>query len=155
MSTLPPLRLFLDRSTNGDDFVKGMKDLCPDTVSIGEKYGVKAAEGVDDPVWLAEATKEGRICVGADKKILSGARPMEIAAVLRYQVRYLVYANNNLRPADQLKIFHSLLPRIRELTAAPGPWAYTMSQHDLVLTTRAALEQRLIRAAQRMGYPST
>ena len=34
MSGSVPLRLFLDRSTNGDDFVKGMKDLCPDTVSI-------------------------------------------------------------------------------------------------------------------------
>lgn len=155
MSGLPPLRLFLDRSTNGDDFVKGMQDLCPDTVSIGEKYGVKAAEGVEDTVWLAAATQEERICVGADKKILSSSRPQEIAAVLRHRARYLVYANNNLRPADQLRIFSSLLPDIRELTATPGPWAYTMSQHGLILTSREELEQRLIRAAQRMGYMGT
>jgi hypothetical protein len=146
-----PLRLFLDRSTNGDDFVKGMKDLCPDTVSIGERYGVKAAEDVQDTVWLAEAAKEKRICVGADKKILSQARPSEIAAVLKHGVRYLVYANNNLRPTDQLKLFSTLLPDIRELAGTPGPWAYTMAQHGLVLLPREELEKRLVRAAKCMG----
>ncbi|MEH0521160.1 hypothetical protein AB0937_31185 [Streptomyces sp. NPDC047880] len=151
MSGPPTLRLFLDRSTNGDDFVKGMKGLCPDTVSIGEKYGVKAAEDVQDTVWLAEAAREERICVGADKKILSGSRPLEIAAVLKHRVRYLVYANNNLRTADQIRLFSTLLPDIRELSGTPGPWAYTMAQHGLVLVPREELEQRLIRAAQRMG----
>ncbi|MFE9181082.1 hypothetical protein ACFYN5_33050 [Streptomyces sp. NPDC007126] len=151
MMSLPPLRLFLDRSTNGDDFVKGVKNLCPDTVSIGERYGVKAAENVSDEAWLAEAAAEGRICVGADKKILSSSRPTEIAAVLKHRARYLVYANNNLRANDQLRLFNSLLPDIRELTGTPGPWAYTMAQHGLVLTSREELEQRLLQAAQRLG----
>ncbi|MGM7442595.1 hypothetical protein [Streptomyces tunisiensis] len=151
MRGLSPLRLFLDRSTNGDDFVKGVKHLCPDTVSIGERYGVKAAENVGDEAWLAEAAAEGRICIGADKKILSSSRPTEIAAVLRHRARYLVYANNNLRTIDQLRLFNSLLPDIRELTGTPGPWAYTMSQHGLILTSREELEQRLVRAAQRLG----
>ncbi|MFF3918899.1 hypothetical protein ACFYZB_36710 [Streptomyces sp. NPDC001852] len=136
MRGLPPLRLFLDRSTNGDDFVKGVKRLCPDTVSIGERYGVRAAENVGDETWLAETAAEGRICVGADKKILSSSRPTEIAAVLKHRARYLVYANNNLRTVDQLRIFNGLLPDICELTGTPGPWAYTMSQHGLILTTR-------------------
>ncbi|MGW4285840.1 PIN-like domain-containing protein [Streptomyces sp. NPDC004673] len=151
MRELPPLRLFLDRSTNGDDFVKGVKHLCSDTVSIGERYGVKAAENVSDEAWLAQATAEGRICVGADKKILSSSRPTEIAAVLKHRARYLVYANNNLRTTDQLRLFNSLLPDIRELTGAPGPWAYTMSQHGLLLTSRDELEKRLVRAALRLG----
>ncbi|WP_320773742.1 hypothetical protein [Streptomyces sp. CRN 30] len=151
MRGLPQLRLFLDRSTNGDDFVKGVKDLCPDTMSIGERYGVKAAESVGDETWLAEATAEGRICVGADKKILSSSRPTEIAAVLKHRSRYLVYANNNLRTVDQLQIFNNLLPEIRELTGTPGPWAYTMSRNGMKFTSREELEQRLVRAAERMG----
>lgn len=151
MNVLPPLRLFLDRSTNGDDFIKGIKSLCPDTVSIGEKYGVKAAEDVPDEVWLADATSEGRICVGADKRILSGSRPLEIAAVLRYKARYLVYANNNLRTVDQLRLFRTVLPDIQELTGTPGPWACTLSGNGLAPTSREDLEERLRRAAARLG----
>ncbi|NJQ02880.1 PIN-like domain-containing protein [Streptomyces zingiberis] len=135
MSRSPTLRLFLDRSTHGEDFVKGVKELCPDTLSIAEKYGVKAAESVEDELWLAEATQEGRICVGADRRILSSSRPAEIAALLKHRARYLVYANNNMRTADQLRIFRTHLADIRELSATPGPWAYTMAQHGLVLTS--------------------
>lgn len=55
------IRLFLDRSTNGKRFAEAVKRLFPETVTIGERYGVAAAEGVPDVDWIRDATAEGRI----------------------------------------------------------------------------------------------
>lgn len=42
------LRLFLDRSTNSKRFAQAVRERVPDVVTIGERYGVKAAEGIQD-----------------------------------------------------------------------------------------------------------
>ncbi len=44
----PPLRLFLDRSTNGKRFIDGIRRLVDDVETIGDRYGVRDAEAVKD-----------------------------------------------------------------------------------------------------------
>jgi hypothetical protein len=70
VSELPPLRLFPDRSTNGKRFIGGVRRLVEDVETIGDRYGIQDAEGVTDVRWIADATSEGRILVGADRRIL-------------------------------------------------------------------------------------
>ena len=57
------LRLFLDRSTNAKRFAEAVRAHVADVVTIGERYGVRPAERIEDRQWLAEATAEGRVCV--------------------------------------------------------------------------------------------
>lgn len=114
MST--PLRLFLDRSTQGRRFVAAVRDLVNDVETIDDRYGVQPAEHVPDVRWIADATADGRILVGADRNILRN--PLERRAVCRAQARYVVFGTNNLR--IMIELFTEHLPGIRELTDDPG-----------------------------------
>lgn len=44
----PPLRLFLDRSTQGKRFVAAVRELVDDVETINDRYGVKPAESIPD-----------------------------------------------------------------------------------------------------------
>ena len=70
MTKPAPLRLFLDRSTQGRRFVEAVRDMVDDVETIDDRYGVRPAEHVPDITWIADATAAGRILVGAGRYIL-------------------------------------------------------------------------------------
>lgn len=140
-------RLFLDRSTNSKRFAEGVRGLVTDVVTIGERYGVQAAEGIEDRQWIAEATAEGRICVGADAAILSNE--LELAAVLEHSARYLVFSHNNLTSQEQVARFRELLPQILPLAEREGPWVYKLTADGLLEVPEEVLRQRLAARRQR------
>jgi hypothetical protein len=109
-----PLRLFLDRSTNGKRFVSGIRRLVDDVETIGDRYGVQEAEEVKDVQWIADATAEGRILVGADRRILRN--PLERRAICLTAARYVVFGTNNLSTGRLLELFERNLPVIRRQT---------------------------------------
>jgi hypothetical protein len=51
MTTAPPLKLFLDRSTQGRRFVQAVKALVQDVQTINDRQGVQAAEAVPDTLF--------------------------------------------------------------------------------------------------------
>lgn len=126
MNAPPPLRLFLDRSTQGRRFVEALRELVDDVETIDDRYGRDAAENVPDLRWITDATADGRIIVGADQ--LRGS--LEKATVRRTGARYVVFGRNNWRIAFMIAKFTEHLPEIRALTAEPGPWIRRISQHD-------------------------
>lgn len=105
MST--PLRLFLDRSTQGRRFVAAVRDLVNDVETIDDRYGGRPAERVPDVRWIADATADGRILVGADRYMLRSQ--LERRAVRRARAL-----------ARMIELFTEHLPGIRELTDEPG-----------------------------------
>jgi hypothetical protein len=125
----PPLRLFLDRSTTGKRFIGGIRRLVDDVETIGDRYGVQGAEEVEDVRWIADATADGRILVGADKRILRN--PLERRAICLTRARYIVFGTNNLSAGRLLELFERNLPAIRHLTTAPGPWVRRIAQHGM------------------------
>lgn len=136
------LRLFLDRSTNSKRFAQAVRERVPDVVTIGERYGVKAAEGIQDVQWIAEATAERRICVGADSAML-GKNELELAAILEHSARYLVFSHNNLTSRELIERFHALLPQIQPLAEVKGPWVYKLTADRLSEVPERVLRQRL------------
>lgn len=140
MSDPPPLRLFLDRSTQGRRFVEAVRQLVPDTQTINDRYGMREAEEVPDSRWIEDATTDGRILVGADRYVLRN--PLERRTVCRTGARYVVFGTNNLRAARMIELFAENLPRIEHLTALPGPWVHRIAQHGLE-TAAAELRRRL------------
>lgn len=144
MTSAGGLKLFLDRSTNSKRFAETVRRHVPDVVTIGERYGVRPAEHVRDEQWLADATAEGRICVGADKMILTNE--LEIAAILEHRTRYVVFANNNMTGREQSERFVACLDALRELTDRPGPWVFKITGSGL---SEVGVEQLRERLSQR------
>jgi hypothetical protein len=129
VNELRPLRLFLDRITNGKRFVQSIRRLSGNMETIGDRYGVRPAEDIKDPRWIADATEDGRILLGANKRILRS--PVEGRAVCRARARYIVFGSGNLSDARLVELFEENLPSIRQLTAVSGPWAQRIAQHGM------------------------
>ncbi|MGW2524880.1 hypothetical protein ACWC09_49630 [Streptomyces sp. NPDC001617] len=90
--------------------------------TIGDLYGVAPAEAVSDQQWIADATAAGRICVGADKAILSNF--LELQAILDHSARYLVFTDNNTPTRQRITHFRELYEQLPPLAEIPGPWVY-------------------------------
>ncbi len=130
MTSEPPaLRLFLDRSTQGKRFIAAVRRLVQDVETIDDRYGREAAQSVPDTRWIAEATADGRVLVGADRNILRN--PLERGAICMAAARYVVFATNNMQAQEMIERFERHLPRIRELVTEPGPWVYRIASHDM------------------------
>lgn len=78
---------------------------------------------------MADATTEGRILVGADRRILRN--PLERRAICLTGARYIVFGTNNLSTGRLLELFERNLPVIRHLTVVPGPWVQRIAQHGM------------------------
>ncbi|RCG20165.1 hypothetical protein DQ384_37275 [Sphaerisporangium album] len=100
-----------------------------DVQTINDRYGVKPAESVADTTWIAEATADGRILIGADRNILRNA--LERQAVCRNAARYVVFGNNNMSMRVMIQLFERHLPEIHELVTVPGPWVHRLALHGL------------------------
>jgi hypothetical protein len=129
VNELPPLRLFLDRSTNGKRFIEGIRRLVRNVETIGDRYGVRPAEDIKDPRRIADATEDGPTLLGADKRILRC--PVGRRAVCRARARYILFRSANLSNSKLLELFEQNLPAIRLLTSGPGPWAQRIAQHGM------------------------
>lgn len=119
MSDAASLRLFLDRSTQSKRFVAAVRGLVDDVVTINDRYGTKAAEGIPDIRWIAEASAEGRILIGADRNILRNR--LERHAICKSSARYIVFSNNNMPVRRMIELFEHHLPDICELATIPAP----------------------------------
>ncbi|MFD7700548.1 hypothetical protein [Streptomyces caelestis] len=143
------LRLFLDRSTNAKSFAQAARELCPDVQTIGDLYGITPAEAVQDQQWIADASADGRICVGADKAILSNL--LELQAILKYSARYLVFTDNNTPTRQRIAHFRELYEQIVPLADIPGPWAYKLTRGGLHAVTADVLRTRVEQALERLN----
>ncbi|WP_415941449.1 hypothetical protein [Streptomyces sp. 067-1] len=146
------LRLFLDRSTNAKSFAQAVRELCPDVQTIGDLYGVLPAEAVQDQRWIADASAAGRICVGADKAILSNL--LELQAILQHSARYLVFTDNNTPTRQRVTHFRELHDQIVPLAGIPGPWVYKLTRGGLQAVSADVLQARLKQALQRIQHPT-
>lgn len=111
------LRLFLDRSTQGRRFVEAVRGLVADVETINDRYGTKPAEAVLDTQWIAEASADERVLVGADRNILRN--PLERQAICLAAARYVVFGNNNIPMRIMIERFERHLPNIARLAAVP------------------------------------
>ncbi|MFJ8269345.1 hypothetical protein ACIQ8G_03060 [Streptomyces sp. NPDC094154] len=146
------LRLFLDRSTNAKSFAQAARELCPDVLTIGDLYGVTPAEAVEDQQWIADASADGRICVGADKAILSNL--LELRAILEHSARYLVFTDNNTPTRQRIAHFRELYDDIVPLAGIPGPWVYKLTRGGLQAVAADVLQARLEQAMERVNKRS-
>jgi hypothetical protein len=147
MNDARDLRLFLDRTSISKRFTQALRDMGADVLTINDLYGAKPAENVQDAQWLAAATADARICVGADANILSNE--LEVTAVLDCAARYFVFSNNNLGAREQIERFRRLMPDMLPLVDKPGPWVHKLTAGGLLEVPEKELRKRLAARRQR------
>ncbi|WP_433349337.1 hypothetical protein ACQP25_36365 [Microtetraspora malaysiensis] len=129
VKALPPLRLFLDRSTQGRRFTDAVRLLVEDVETINDRYGTKPAEAVPDTEWIVDASFDGRVLIGADRNIVRN--PLERHAICLCAARYVVFGNNNMTMRAMIQLFERHLPEIHRLATVPGPWVHRLALHGL------------------------
>lgn len=107
---------------------------------------------MQDQQWIADATADGRICVGADKAILSNL--LELRAILEHSARYLVFTDNNTPTRQRIAHFRELYEHILPLADIPGPWAYKLTRGGLHAVPADALQARLEQILERVNKRS-
>ncbi|MFI7347114.1 hypothetical protein ACIBSR_12665 [Streptomyces sp. NPDC049936] len=145
--------MFLDRSTNAKSFAQAVRELCPDVQTIGDLYGVLPAEAVQDQRRIADPSAAGRICVGANKAILSNL--LERQAIFQHSARYLVFTDNNTPTRQRITHFRELHDQIVSLAVGiPGPWVYKLTRGGLQAVSADVLQAHLKQALQRIQHPT-
>lgn len=66
--TAARLPVFLDRSVGTKKIAIALRQLGVDVETIQDRYGDKSVK-IPDTQWIEEATADGRVLIGADKRI--------------------------------------------------------------------------------------
>jgi len=125
----PPLRVFLDRSIGTKKIAHALRILGVDVQTIHDLYGDES-NTVEDARWIADATQDGRLLIGADQKIRYN--PLERQALCVHGARCFTFPRGNLTAVQMIDRISLHLPSIARLAEEPGPYVYHMTSDAVV-----------------------
>jgi PIN like domain len=123
------LRLFLDRSIGTRRIAAALRARQLDVETIADRYG-PANIRVPDEQWIAEASADRRVLVGADKRIRY--RPSERAAICANSARCITFAAGDLTADQMIALFLDHLDTVRRIAEEPGPYVFHLTATRLV-----------------------
>ena len=126
---MSPLRLFLDRSVGTRRVAAALRAEQLDVETIADRCGA-ANIHISDEQWIAEATRDHRLLISADKRIRY--RPVERAAICAHAARCVTFAAGDLRADEMIALFLHHLQQIHALAEQAGPFVYHMGRDRLV-----------------------
>lgn len=132
--TSPVLRVFLDRSIGTKVIGGALRELGVDVETIQDRYGDESPI-VKDVRWIADASVDGRVLIGADQRIRYN--PLERQAICRHAARCFTFPRGNLTAAQMIERLARHLPVIVDLAAIPGPFVCHLRPDSV---TRMALD---------------
>ncbi len=124
-----PLRVFLDRSIGTKQIARALRDLGVDVQTIQDRYGAESST-VADAQWIAEATQDLRVLVGADQRIRYN--PLERQALCVHAARCFTFPRGNLTATQMIDRITLHLPSMTQLAVLPGPYVYHMRADAVV-----------------------
>lgn len=120
--TRPP-EFFIDRSLGRRHLAQALADLGLTVHTMSSVYGERAAQGLQDERWLADAGRHDWIVLMKDDAIRR--RPSERDALVAARVRAFCLTNAQLRASEQSARFVDNIKRIlRQSEKKPGPYIY-------------------------------
>jgi hypothetical protein len=122
-------RLFLDRSIGTQKIATALRAEQLDVETIADRYG-PANTHVRDEQWIAEASRDGRLLISADKRIRY--RPRERLAICIHAARCITFAAGDLTSEQMTSLFLYHLPHVQVVAGNPGPYVYHMTRDRLV-----------------------
>jgi predicted nuclease of predicted toxin-antitoxin system len=123
------LRLFLDRSIGTRRIAAALRAERLDVETIADRYG-PASTHVRDEQWIAEASRDDRLLISADKRIRY--RPQERAAICAHNARCVTFAAGDLTSEQMIALFLHHLPNVQLIASDPGPYVYHLTRDRLV-----------------------
>jgi PIN like domain len=121
MAETPP-EFFIDRSLGRKHLANALTEQGVIVHTMASVYGEKAAQGLADEQWLADAGAKDWIVLMKDDAIRR--RPAERDALADAAVRAFCLTNANLRASEQSERFVRNLERILRRSQTPGPYIY-------------------------------
>lgn len=120
--TAPVLAVFLDRSIGTRRIAEAMRAMPDiDVQTILDRYGPDS-QFTPDITWIADATADGRILIGADTRIRYN--PLERQTLCLHKARCFTIPSGNLTGAQMIERIQRHIETIRQLAAEPGPYVY-------------------------------
>ncbi|MFI5496521.1 hypothetical protein [Actinoplanes sp. NPDC051859] len=130
-ATIP---IFLDRSVGSIKIAAALRALDLDVETIQDRYGTEAPR-IADTQWIEDATLDGRILIGADKRIRH--RSLERLAICRYEAKCFTFPTGNLTANEMIARLKADLAAIMRLSREAGPFVYHLTPQG---PTRMALD---------------
>jgi hypothetical protein len=123
------LRLFLDRSIGTLKIAAALREQRLDVETIADRYGAANPFTRDDQ-WIADASRDGRLLIGADQRIRY--RPLERMAICLHAARCVTFAAGNLTADQMISLFLRHLSDIESIAEHKGPFVYHLTRQRLL-----------------------
>jgi hypothetical protein len=98
-------------------------------VTLAERYGIPADEGVPDEQWLSDAGRRGEAVLMKDERVRYNAP--EKAAIRRHAVRCFCLTGGNLPGVEMAARFVRNLSQMTVACAKPGPFVYAVHERRI------------------------
>jgi hypothetical protein len=125
-------QLFLDRSVGTRRIAAALRAERLDVETIADRYGPANAH-IRDEQWIAEASRDHRLLVSADKRIRY--RPLERLAICTHAARCFTFAAGDLTAEQMAALFLHHLERLQVIARDSGPYVYHLTRDRVVQMT--------------------
>jgi hypothetical protein len=123
------LPVFLDRSVGTKKIAFALRELGVDVETIHDRYGGESVR-IQDTQWIEEATADGRVLIGADKRIRY--KSLERLAICRHKARCFTFPRGDLTAEEMVRRIALHLTEMTQLAQRPGPYVVHLG-HDRVV----------------------
>jgi len=101
------LRVFLDRSVGTRKIASALRELAVDVETIQDRYGSESST-VADVRWIADASRDGRVLLGADQRIRYNR--LERQALCLHAARCFTFPRGDLTAREMIDRLRRHLP---------------------------------------------
>lgn len=127
------LRVFLDRSLGTKKIASALRGRSLDVETIQDRYG-SAASTTADVRWIQDASRDGRVLIGADQRIRYN--PLERRALCLSAARCFTFPRGDLTAVEMIDRLVRHLPEVGRIsTEQPGPFVYHLTRDRVVAMT--------------------
>jgi hypothetical protein len=119
------LRIFLDRSVGTKRIAIAMREMGLDVESIRDRYGDEASI-VADARWIEDATRDGRVLIGADQRIRYNR--LERLALCRFNARCFTFPRGDFSAEQMVERIETHLMAMIRQASQPGSYVYHLAR---------------------------
>lgn len=123
------LQVFLDRSVGTKKIAFALRQLGVDVETIHDRYGDESFR-IQDAQWIEEATSDGRVLIGADKRIRY--KSLERLSICRHKARCFTFPRGDLRAEEMIRRIATHLAEMTQIAKRPGPYVVHLG-HDRIV----------------------
>jgi hypothetical protein len=127
---MPGPVFFIDRSMGANIVPHALREAGFEIVTMRERYGEIAGQGLPDPAWIRDASELGELIICKDKNIAK--RPIEVQTIQRHAARAIAMGNGAMTGEAMAKRLIEHREAILDRSNQSGPFVYSLNETSLV-----------------------